>query len=194
MPPTVNRFIRVEADAPDRCQAVTAQGQCYYQAIQGSNYCPRHGGNRAVEMAAIHESRRYKLAILRAEYKHFTDDDKIKGLQDEIGLLRLVLQEHLNTVAEPGDLLLISHTVSDLIRQISDVVQKCHKLDQSLNGLLDRKKIITFAEEVIAIVASEISKVSTANGSVSTDDVIDAVADKITASVTRVVLPSEETE
>jgi hypothetical protein len=193
MPFSVNKFERVEDPAdPDRCQSVTRSGQCVYKAVEGSNYCPRHGGNKAVEAAAREENRRYRLAILQSEYKHFADDDKIKGLQEEIGLLRLTLQTHLDTVREPGDLLLISHQITDIIEQISRLVERCHKLDQSLGGLLDRKKIITFAEEVVQIITAELTKVIPATGSVPIDDVIDAVADQITESVKRIVLPTSE--
>ena len=187
MPPIVSKLTRwKEGSDQPQCMGITDYGQCPYEAYMASDNCIMHGGNKIQERIERDETRKYRLAILRADYNRHCDDDGIKSLADEIGLARTILQSHLDQCQTSTALLLKSHTISDLLRQIKELVTSCHKLDMSLGGLLDRGKIIAFAEEVVTITTDIFGELDGA------DDKFGELADRIGEACRNIVLPVDE--
>src|SRR4051812_24949381 len=101
-----NKFKRVEPDDPSRCQSIGGHGQCPYKAMESSIFCPMHSGSsqqRALETA---NQKMYRLAKWRDRMAQFADDDKIKSLREEIGILRIVMEETVNMCQNSNDLLM----------------------------------------------------------------------------------------
>ena len=149
-----------EDDDPNRCQAVTTQGQCRNVATKAEDgsygkFCLAHGGNRFLQSKEKEAVRNYQLTKFKAKLQRHSSSDNIKSLRDEIGILRMCMEERLNKCQDEADLLLQSGPISDLVMKIDKVVTSCHKLDGSMGQLLDRSAILQFASEVIDIIGSE---------------------------------------
>lgn len=144
-----------EPDDPHRCQSVVpSRGQCELRAIEGTEYCKVHTGNKAAT-AKKQAASNYRLAKWQARLERQAESPKIKSLRDEIGLLRMVMEETLNRCDTPFDLLVNAPKISDLAMKITAVVEKCHRLEGSMGQLLDKKTIIQMANNFINIISEE---------------------------------------
>lgn len=136
---------------PERCKAVTSsgQGQCQNKIMPGSNYCQYHANQN--------RSKNYNLKFFQVEIAEKAASQDIKGLRDEIGILRLLLESQINRCKDTSDLLMATGPISDLTLKIKDIVQVCHKLEGSMGKLVDRSQIIQFGAQVVQIISKYIS-------------------------------------
>ena len=166
-------FKKTYADDPNRCQAAGKMGQCLNMARPGSQYCPAHGGNTSIDTEKDQQQRNYNLTKYRARLEDKKSAPDIKSLRDEIGILRIIIEERINTCNDTTDLLLQSGPISDLVMKVERVISSCHKLEGSMGQLLDKQAILQFAAQVIDIVAD-----------VVTDDLqVAEVANRITRAI-----------
>jgi len=100
--------------------------------------------------------RNYRLSKFHSRAKELGDSDQITSLKDEVALLRMLIEERINSLNDTSDLLLVSGPLSDLIMKVTTVVERCHKLDARLGNLLDRSKVLQFAQVIVEIIASKI--------------------------------------
>lgn len=147
---------RVEQDDPERCQSVDGQGQCPYKAIPPSNHCPRHGANRAVATTKNENIRNYNLGKWRARVNEFADNPKVKSLREEIGIMRMMLEEILLRCNDSADLVLYNGKISDMIVKIQKLVESCHKLEERTGVLLDKQAIIVVCDSIVKIIGEKI--------------------------------------
>jgi len=149
----------VKMDGPDdprRCHGVMPTiGQCHNQAVEGSDYCIMHGGNKAAERLKKERISNYRLAKWQARLDRQAESPHIKSLRDEIGILRMVMEETINKCKTPFDLLTNAQKIGDLTMKITAVVEKCHRLEGSMGQLLDKKTMIQMANTFIDIIADE---------------------------------------
>lgn len=141
---------------PNRCQATTSQGQCNNVALPGSKFCPAHGGNRGHSAMKENELKNYKLAKFRSRAAELGNNPQLSSLRDEVALLRLLAEEHLNSCSDSSDLLLRSGPLSDLFTKITTTVEKCTQLELKLGQYLDREKILNFSQTVVGIISNHI--------------------------------------
>ena len=170
---------RVEEDDPRRCQAVNSQGQCRLIATVNDDgtynaNCAAHGGAGQANQVKRKELRNYQLDRWRAKLIAKSENSNIKSLRDEIGILRIIMEERLNRCKDAHDLILQSGPISDLVLKIDKVVNSCHKLEASMGELLDKSALLQFAGEVIQIVGRYVP-----------DDDLPKVADEIIESLQR---------
>lgn len=152
-----NKFIRAcEPDDPQRCQSGGAKGQCPYRAVEGAQYCPRHGGNKVQEVARAKVRSQYDLAMWRASIEHFSEHDSIKSLRDETGIMRMLLQTTLEKCKSQNDLMLWQPKISELVNDIRTLVTSMHRLDTSLGVMLDKTAALNLAMTMVEIVAEEV--------------------------------------
>jgi len=147
---------RVEDDSPWRCQGMDHHGQCNKKALVKGGNCPLHGGNvqaDAIEKASI---RNYQLAKFQVELNKHADSPRLKSLNDEVAILRMMLEAQLNQCDDLADMVLKSHLISDLVTKIDKLVNSCHKLESQLGGLMDKQAILTFASNVIDVIGDVI--------------------------------------
>jgi hypothetical protein len=157
-------------DQADRCQAINSQGQCRNVAHPGSSYCLAHGGNKAGQAAEKDALRNYALDKWQARLDQKKASPEIKGLRDEIGILRILLEDRLNQCQSATDLMLHTSAVSDLIMKIEKVVASCHKLERNMGMVLDKQAILNFAGRVIQIITMVLE---------DDQDKVDEIADHI---------------
>lgn len=146
------KLFRVEANDPSRCEAVVKMGQCPYRAIEGQKMCPMHTrGNE--EGQAI---RNYRLGKWQSRVEEFADNNQVKSLREEIGLLRLILEETIQRCQEPTDLIIYSSKITDTILKIEKLVGSCHRLELSTGALLDKAAVLQIAGTLLEIIGRHI--------------------------------------
>jgi len=143
-------------DDLDRCQATTTYGQCINKVVNNSEYCPCHGGNKAQQSEDKKSMNLYRLAKYRARLDEFNDSHNLKSLNEEIGILRMVLEEMLNHCDTPIGLISFAPQISDLAIKIEKLVTSCYKLEKSLSNYLDKTSIIQIAQEIVNIISTKI--------------------------------------
>lgn len=167
---------RAESETdPNRCQGVAAYGQCVNKAMVGSTFCLVHGGPSAIYATAAKERRNYRLTKWQARLEQQASAPQIKSLREEIGILRMLMEERLNTCTNATELLMYSQPIAELVLKIEHVVASCHKLEEKLNIVVDRQAILQFASEVITAISEHV-----------TTDVLQAISDKILLIVGKV--------
>lgn len=164
-------------DHPERCQAVDAFGQCIYHAMPGMTNCSRHGGvkqAKAVEKRALHD---YRLNKWKNRVNEFAASDRITTLHGEIGVLRLVLEETLNSIKDESDLVLYSSRISDLVLKIEKLVVSMDRLELRSGNLLSKNALMVVAEQVVDVLTREVQD----------DDTIERINNQIINLVARMV-------
>jgi hypothetical protein len=134
-----------------------------------SKFCLAHGGNKASQAAEKKRISNYRLAKFQARLERQTSSPHIKNLRDEIGIMRMVMEETLNRCQSDFDLLTNSQKISDLAMKITAVVEKCHRLEGSMGQLLDKTTVLRIANQFINIIVEENL----------TEDQLDRIAAKI---------------
>jgi hypothetical protein len=162
---------------PNRCQANVNIGggqQCMFYAVEGGTNCPIHGGSGQKRSQEKESLRNYNLTRWNAQLQRHASSPGIKSLRDEVGILRMMMEERLNMCRDNMDLILHSGPIADMVMKIERLVVSCHKLEGSLGQLLDKTAVLQFASQVIDVIASELS---------GQDQVINTIADKIVSLV-----------
>jgi hypothetical protein len=171
-------FPRVEDEAdPDRCQGIIkSKGQCLNKSLPHSDYCPAHGGNKGEEAHEKKQANNYRLQKWKWKVRlgELSESDVIKSLREEIGILRVLMEERLVRIEDPSDLILQSGPISDLVMKIDKVVNSCHKLEGSMGQLLDKSKVIQLANEFIEIISSELP---------DNPETVEKIADRVLLSI-----------
>lgn len=98
--------------------------------------------------------RNYRLTKWRDRIHNHADSTQVKSIREEIGILRILLEERLNTCNTSAELMLNSQAIGDLVTKIEHVVTSCHKLESQMGQLLDKQAIIKFAARVVEIITS----------------------------------------
>lgn len=161
---------------PERCAGTGGGNQCQMFRVPGSDYCMMHGGSNVDQKNKAAALRNYRLTRWRAEIQEKADSSEVKSLRDEIGILRVIMQERLEQCATPMDLILQSQPIADLVMKIEKVVGSCHRLEGSMGQLLDKTAILQFANEVVQIITKHVTD----------EDQIQLVAEDIMQLVGRV--------
>lgn len=164
-------LITVEDDSPIRCQAVTANGQCRHMATF-EDKCPMHA-RALTKRADKAEARNYRLSKFQARVDDFANSDKIKSLREEIGIVRMLIEEVINRCNSATDLILMSNKISHLIDQAQKLVTSCHRLEASTGMLLDKTAILQLSMTIVEIVHQYVKD----------DTQIDQISERIVSAV-----------
>lgn len=175
---TDHKLVRIDSpDDPDRCQGVDAHGQCQYKKCEDADYCGRHGGPAQSQAAEKKRISNYRLLKFQAKLDQMAENPTVKSLRDEVAILRILMEERLNKCKDDSDLLMQSHTISDLVMKIDRLVTSCHKLEGSMGQLLDKPAIMNFATEIVNLISRVLE---------GEPEKIDEIADGIMAAVGRI--------
>lgn len=114
-----------------------------------------HAGGRRVKLKTEARYKRLKeeLAIRLGDH---ANDDQIKNIREEIGILRLVLETRLNACQDDVQLLVASQAIGDMVDKITKAVQACHKLEISLGQTMDKQQLATLFDKVLDILSKHI--------------------------------------
>lgn len=152
-----NKFPRInDPDDPERCQANSLSGQCNLKSVPSGKFCLAHGGAMELKRQEQKNLRNYRLARFQSRAAELGNSDHLSSLKDEVALVRLLIEEMINSCTDSNELLLRAGPLSDLLMKCERVVTSCHKLDTRLGNLLDRTKVMYFAQMIVSIISSEI--------------------------------------
>jgi hypothetical protein len=168
-----NKFERCEPDDPLRCQAIVKTGQCPYKAVENGRNCPMHGGAKQQQLAQQEGIRNYRLAKWQSRVGEFADNDQVKSLREEIGILRVILEETLNMCKEPEELLIYSSKIADTVMKVEKLVASCHRLEASTGMLLDKTAALHLASVIVEIVSRYVTE----------PDAVDAISNEIVLAI-----------
>lgn len=147
--------LEVVADnSPRRCQEVTGIGQCKFKTIDGADRCPvhfRHSGH--VDKKKKHQ---YLLAYWQNRVDEFADSDDIKSLAGEIGVLKMTLENVLNSLHSPALLLTHANTIGDLVSRIERVTVTLNNLEMKTGKMLDKSTLLRLAGDIVDIMIHNI--------------------------------------
>lgn len=143
---------------PNRCQGASPQlGQCLNVAEPGSQYCMVHGGLGAVRRAANDALRNYRLTLFNTRAGELRGSADIKGLRDEIAILRMTLEAKINQCESEHEMILQSGALSELILKIEKLVTSCHKLEKDMGVTIEKNQVINMAESIVAVVNKHVT-------------------------------------
>lgn len=157
-------------DDPNRCQAVHNNLQCPFKAMgervgeswTGAKYCPRHAAtsNLTKRGMGVEQTKTYLLTKWRGTLERHADNPKIKGLREEIGILRMTLETKLNQIKTEDELDMRSGPLMELVREIAKTVMICQKVERENGDLLDKAVAMTWISQVLQIITDEIGTAS----------------------------------
>lgn len=142
------------------CVATTAKGPCFNKVDYPGGLCAAHGGNRqklALEKESIYSR-------LNAQYKErikqMTDHTGHYSLKEEVGVLRILLENLLESVqSDPSKLLRMTGPAADLITKIEKLVLSSLRAERYIGGLLSRDQAGRMLQEAVDVIAEEIEDV-----------------------------------
>lgn len=145
---------------PRRCQANDGKGQCLNMRAVNSEYCPVHGGIRGIRKEIKAENKMYRLGKWRAAVSRFQDHDQLKSLREEIGIMRMMIDEKLSACQDAQDLLMISGPMGDMIAKVEKLVLSCDKIESHLAGILDKTQALQLGQEMVEIIGRHLDTVA----------------------------------
>lgn len=168
-----NKFIRwdplVHANI-EKCQGHSGKlGQCPFCKAKGSEYCPRHGGGLSANAEKKEAVRNYHLTKWQARVQQLADNEGIKSLREEVGILRMILENMLNQCEDAQELLMFSSRAADLVIKIEKLVTSCDRMEGKMGQLLGKDSVLRLAAQYVEIIHEHIDDV----------DIIDAISTKM---------------
>lgn len=149
--------VRPALDGPDRCEERGPLGQCPHKKVPGTNFCFNHKKNLIERGKELAEVRNYRLLKFQRRVNEFADNSKIKSIREEIGILRMCLEETINKCNDTTELILYSGKICDIIMKIEKLVVSCHRLEFATGTLLDKSTIINIANVMIDTVCKYVN-------------------------------------
>jgi len=91
----------------------------------------------------------YRLAKFQARVNELKEHNDVKSLRNEIGILRMILEEKMNRASNESELILMAGPLSDLVMKIEKLVSSCQRLENSLGNLLDKQQMKNIASQLM---------------------------------------------
>lgn len=170
--PIVSKFTRWEAaehHPSERCESTVANGQCPFLAVPETKTCPMHGANKSQQVLLEETRRAYRLRKWQDRIADFADDEQIISLREEIGILRMVMEEMLNKCEDSQDLLMMSHRIADTALKIERLITTCEKIERRTGAMLSKRSIIQLASRFVEII----------NNHVEDPDILEQISDEM---------------
>lgn len=168
-----DKWERVAEDSPVRCQAVIpTRGQCINKQMEGSKFCPAHGGNRAANKAKQESFRLYQVDRYQQKLNAMQDHSEANSLGAELAVLRMLMESWLNRCTDEHDLHMHSQSISKLANDIEKVLSSKSRLERILEGTLDKNQAMAWIGDIVDILSNHISD----------SDVLNTIADELMAS------------
>lgn len=159
----VSRFAVNDAH---RCQKYAGMpAHCPYRVedddlADGQIYCPIHLAEIKVRTKAVSYSKRldmYRLKEWQTRLNEMKDSTEFKSLRDEIGILRITLEQVVNLCNSPSDVLMHAARLADLGDRIHRMVVACNKLEKQNGLLLDKSAAIAMGGRIVEIIANHVT-------------------------------------
>jgi hypothetical protein len=153
----MSKFKRVAWDDPKRCQGTAKNGQCPYESVGDTGFCMMHAQAGRLKLAEQKAIRNFQLSQWQARVNKFADNDQIKSLREEIGIIRLLLENLMLLCRDENDLLLNTGKIADLVTRLEKLVGTCHRLELQNSELLSRSDLILLAQQIVNKISEHIT-------------------------------------
>jgi len=170
---------KTKANDPTRCQFE----HCVFKSVEGTERCPKHGGANIALSNEKQSIRTYRLSKFQARLEEFANDPNVKSLREEIGILRILMEEKFNSIATDLDLIAQAGGISDLCMKIEKLVSSCQRIEKSMGQYLDKNQVTQLGTETVQVIAENIKD----------PDVIEAITDGIITIMKRLLNESKNT-
>lgn len=165
---------------PRRCQAtIPNRGQCTLVSVEGTHYCVNHGGGGIAAQQEKRVLNNYRIQKYQQRIEDKSSSAQLKSLRDEIAILRMLIEERLNSCKDSHDLLMYSGPISDLVMKVDKVVNSCNRLEVNLGVMLDKTQALQFAASIVQIVANHVED----------QDVLAEISDEIGKALNQLAQP-----
>ena len=173
----------IAKEGEPRCNSmIYGQRQCTFRAVKEASNCVLHGGKHVLEAM----KREDQLYNLREQYRNrideLTDNKKHFTLNEEIGVLRMLLENIFKTVNTDNELLRNTSSISELITKIEKLVNSAMRAEKYIGGLLSRNQAIQMIQEIVDVMADEIKD----------PDLLNSIASKFEVIVRKDYIDSED--
>jgi len=153
-----NKFERVGPRHPNCCQGTIATGRCNYKAVDGSQFCPLHGGGAAAAGTKRAELRNYVLSTAYAQRAgQLANSGHLKDLTDEVALSRLTLESLLKLCKTDNDFLIYGDKINATIKNVQVLVESLQKMQERNKELLDKQTLFSIADDILQIIVSHVT-------------------------------------
>ena len=147
-----------DMDDPHRCVASTSRGQCEYLAIPGATFCPIHGGIKCQAVNAANDLYRFRKDAYSNRIAQMKDHPDARKLNTELGLLRMSLEEVVNRIEEPQDLILMyGPQIRELVSDIRATLTANVKLEQTIGTLLTINDVAQLAQALMSVIVEHVT-------------------------------------
>lgn len=167
------RYQRVAEDDPRRCQGLAALGgekqQCRIISLPHSDYCVIHAGTPGNPVKKKYERRIYNLQRYKERVGDISDNPSARFLGEELGILRLMVEEILNACKGQFDLIMYSRQLGELIIKIKDIVVAMDRLESRAGLTLNKQQALNIAGRLIQAVSNVVTD----------PDVLDEISEEI---------------
>lgn len=148
-------FVRAKNEE-DRC----VKSNCPYEHVEGSDYCSRHGANKQIEKRANQMRYEFKKERVRSQVQLLAAEPTRYRLDEELAILRMTLQDTINTVTTESDreyaLFQCSDTIRNLVTAIDKTAQTCVQQSVNLGLLMTTEDVLAQVQAIIDVLAEEI--------------------------------------
>lgn len=138
------------------CKQKNSNG-VYYRSVEGTTYCPRHGGDGVAEKNKRDKADLYRTQVWKARIRHFTDTDGVKSLRTEVAILRVLLDEMLDQCQDRNALLMFSSKIANLAQEIGKLIVSCDRLEKNMGQMMDKPTAIRYAAKIIEILERHVT-------------------------------------
>ena len=163
-----------------RCDFNLTNGsRCSNLAEPSVSRCMLHGANRQLQAIENKSTRIYRLAKIQKRHSELSEHDRLKSLREEVGLLRLLIEEKVNAATDMTDLMIMAGPISDMVCKVQKLVESCERMEHRSDSVLDRTKVQNLASALMQCTADSINDFADVHD-ISDEDVsvlIKAIAD-----------------
>jgi len=179
--------VYVEPDSPHRCQRVKRTKQCRKQRLHlpdgaESQYCYGCGGWRDLKRMEKEEFALYRTQKYASRIKSMADHASARTLKDEVGILRMLLEEELQGCKNSEELIRKTPQLMNILDRITKAVPASAKLDIQTGNTISKTAAAQLGDEIIKIISDNITD----------PDILTDIANSIGEAISRAGTPTED--
>jgi hypothetical protein len=163
----------MQANDPNRCQAITQTGQCSRQAVEGCDKCEVHGGRPMEALKAYLVTCKY---LGDSPNRHLAVNE-LKSLREEIALSRSMIETRLNMVNSEAEFISTMPVFQTFMQTIEKLVVSCHNMEVKLDQVLNKSAMIRLAQDIIKVITTNLEGVE------GKDELIEKIANEVIQAV-----------
>lgn len=143
-------------DDPKRCTgpSETGDGRCPYLSEEGCTVCQRHGAHKQLKSQNRENIRRLRTTIWQNRLNELADPTKVEvyNLTEEIGVLRLLLEETMNSCKNATDLVVKSSSLNNTVLNLQKLVSAAAHLDIKLGTMMHKDRLFAIMDQLVQII------------------------------------------